>query len=268
MKKLFFLSILAVLFFTFCSQKQQEKDTKNIEIATNTDTVYIGKYSIQTLEEMGIVAKPATYSLHYVHNVEFNKELIPINVYASVNSLDGYGQFDSLVFFYKGNKHSISLASRELGLFYPISIMREDLIMVDDFNFDGYMDIGIFNTEASGVKNTTYEIYLYYPKEKRYYYARELSGMANLFIDKDRKILSMFWVGGRRSLIFGYSEYKWVKDDSKHLGEKSELVYSVSQESLYPLDLFVRKTNTLINGVWKAQIDTLTEVQAEERWWR
>ena len=268
MKKLLILPVLVMLLSTVYSQKHQENDTNNVEFATNTDTVYIREYSIQSLEEMGITVKPAIYSLHYVHNVEFNNEEIPLNIYASFYARgDYFGQIDSLVFMYDGKKHNVWFTNRDLEMFNPTNIMRGDLIVINDYNFDGYMDIGIFNALASGTKNKTYETYLYYPKEKKYFYAKELSGMANLYVDKEREILSMFWAGGMASMVFGYSEYKWVEDDSLLLGSKLESIYSVNQESLYPLELFVRKTNTLINGVWKTQIDTLTSEQARDRGW-
>jgi len=120
---------------------------------------------------------------------------------------------DSLIFEYNGVKHSILLSDLDLAIFdnfMPFSILaRSDLIEIDDYNFDGYLDISVFDYIGSGVKNMMCQVFLYNPQKKRFFHHEKLSEMSGLFVDKEREIVHSFWAGGMASMIFGAGEYKW-----------------------------------------------------------
>ena len=211
-------------------------------------TESIGEHLITALEELGITVKPVIYSLQYTRYKEFNNEVIPITVHASFSVLEGYfGKLDSLVFVYNQNRHRIWLGGRDLLIFSPLDIMRISIVL-NDYNFDGYMDIGIFNAVASGVRNRTYEIFLYYPEWGRFYYHRELSGMSNLFVNQEKKTISLWWHRGFSSFVS--ATYKWENGNLLH-------IQTQSQEFDHEQQLVIRETSTLYNGEWITRIDLL-----------
>ena len=214
----------------------------------------IGEHSITALEESGITVKPFIYSLQYTRYKEFNNEVIPITVHASFDVVNDFGQLDSLVFVYNQNRHRIWLGGRDLTFSCPRRIMFIDIIL-DDFNFDGYMDIGVFNAVVSGVRNTTYEVFLYYPEWGRFYYHRELSGMPNLFANQETETISFWWSGGISTFASG--EFKWENGDLLR-------IHSVSQKYDHELQLVIREIGTLYNGEWVTRTDLLTEEEARE----
>jgi len=263
MRKTFNLSVFMSIVLISCVQKthQQNNDMQAMKITTDNETIRTGSFPIQTLEDSGIIVNPAaySYSLQFVYNKEYNNEIIPIALYATFSDSDSLGKMDSLVFVYNHIKQCVWLIDRDLHLFHPLDIMKCD-IEISDYNFDNYLDIGIYNAEASGVKNTLYEVFLYDPETKNYYYHKELSGMSCLFANKEKKTISTFEQGGMASMLFGFSEYKWEKD-------KLVPIYLVNQTYNESLGIFIRNTNTLQNNVWVTQIDSLMEDEAREIPW-
>ncbi|MDR0502184.1 MAG: hypothetical protein LBH16_02565, partial [Treponema sp.] len=109
------------------------------------------------------------------HNVTFKNQIIPMTVFYHDDE-DGYYFTEKITFDYSGNNHTLDIPED----WFPYNSIGEDStynIAVDDFNFDGYMDIAIYN----GSGNTTfwYNYFIYDKKGKRYEYNEELSGLPN-----------------------------------------------------------------------------------------
>jgi len=81
------------------------------------------------------------------------------------------------------------------------SIDKEDLIVIGDYNFDGYNDIGIATSLGYKGINLYRNYYFYKPKDNRFY--NYLSNIPTLKIDKNRLVSH-----SRSSSFFYTTEYK------------------------------------------------------------
>lgn len=119
-----------------------------------------------------------------------------------------------------------------------------------DYNFDNYPDFSIYNRNESGVHNVMREIFIYDPAKKEYVYHDKLSGMGNVYADKDMKIVRSFWsTGGVDRYII--DEHEWYKGELKPIRrEESDRIDS--------LGVVVVKTDSLRNGVWMSRTDTIS----------
>jgi uncharacterized protein len=80
----------------------------------------------------------------------------------------------------------------------------------EDFNFDGYPDLTIWNSEASGATNSYSDVYLFDPKKREF--RREPSFPEGVFpeIDKEKKLLRTHYNGGHAGAIGGYALYRYI----------------------------------------------------------
>ena len=184
--------------------------------------------------------------LNLVHTVESNNEKIPVSVFYSEISDNEY-RVNSLEFMYDGKKQTLPLAF--LGL--DVYGLERILISADeDYNFDGYMDIGI--SPGHGSYNTSYEIFLYDPRMKKFNYHKELSEVPNIWADNKTKTLKSHAKGGHGGLIYYFSEYTW---------ENGQLVLICSENQDYDdtSEKYIRTTRTLQNGVWTEETEAFKE---------
>lgn len=242
--------IISIFMITTAGCKQVNKDTVNpvAEIFDENNSE-----SIAVLKESGIITKPVIYVLQTTSKLKFNNDTILINIYATYNIIDNRGQIDSLVLVHNDLEQTIRLWD-DICFLSPHYLLRNDLIEIEDYNFDGFADISVYNDGMSGTKNKYHNVYLYDPKKRQYFYHRELSEMLSLSVNKDTKTIGSWSEGGMASQIFWSGEYKWEKGNLV-------LIHSVEQDYIAePLNSFIRKTSKLQNDTWIIQTDTLHEI--------
>jgi len=170
-----------------------------------------------------------------VQTVEFNGKEIPITVFYSQIEEDGSYNLDSLVFEHNGAKQTVNLLKNGGS---PLRFPRDDHanINVADYNFDGYMDIQVLSSNEGD--NEYYDVFMYDPQAKSYYYNKELSGF-QVVVDIEAQTL-------RQSGSMGDPCWYW---DTKYKWEKNELVVIKDEEQKRDsLDKFVRTTRIYQNG--------------------
>jgi hypothetical protein len=185
------------------------------------------------------------------HEVWFNDVSFPMTVFYSPLSDGGYS-LDSLVFIYDGARQAVHLHDLD----EPLHIFDFDPdnfhhITVSDFNFDGYMDIQIYDILRSGASNMRYKFFLYNPQSKAYYYHHELSEMDEVWADAETQTVKTRGSGGDGGMTYSFREYKWV-------GSELTLIRSENQEKDGASERFIRTTRTLQNGEWVQQTDTIS----------
>ena len=118
---------------------------------------------VTIVKDRGVAVDTTKKSLQFTHTKEFKGEEIPITIHASFRILEGrfHGRLDSLVLKYNQNTHHIPLENKGIGILGPLEIKLHHFIRLDDFNFDGYLDIGVLNATRSFV----YEVFLYNPEK-------------------------------------------------------------------------------------------------------
>jgi hypothetical protein len=188
----------------------------------------------------GLTSDAEALELHHV--VGFNDVEINIHIFYSAVSEGGYG-LDSLVFRYGGVMQTV-VAGMNVNDPNELS----NLISVDDYNFDGYMDIAILVSGAAN--NTIHTIFLYNPQTKVYDYHEELSEMMGVTIDNEKQLLSSFSKGGHAGAIYYHGQFKW---DNGQL----TLIYSENQDWDDASQRYIRTTRTLQNSEWTQQTDTI-----------
>jgi hypothetical protein len=192
----------------------------------------------------------AANTLKLAHTVTFKNKEIPITIYYSKIDYSEWGETDiwnRLDFEYDGVKHSI-IPADTIPLTYPI------LITVDDYNFDGYMDIGIVSWQ--GIANIGYKVFIYNPKKKDYDYNAELSELSSLMADAKTQTVTSSNRGGHAGMIYSFSQYKW---------EKGKLALIVERKQDYDdgLDKYIRITKTLQKDKLLQKTDTVSGEEAE-----
>jgi hypothetical protein len=77
----------------------------------------------------------------------------------------------------------------------------------DDYNFDGYPDLNLMFSSASGGSES--HVWLYMPKVRRFAYSKELSGLSSLTVDKSRGVLiATVQVGACCGTMWRYSFHR------------------------------------------------------------
>jgi hypothetical protein len=182
---------------------------------------------------------------HFIRTVEFNNKKIPITVYYSregdYDDGEPYYIIDSITFDYDGKKHTIIPPGDMQSFSLPDNPDDFDRISTADLNFDNYMDIAIFMWSGSG--GVWEYIYIYNPKEKKYYYQEELSALATVWADAETQTVKSHGKGGHAGWIYYYKEFKW---------ENGQLILIGSEDQEYDdgLELYLRVTRTLQDGEW------------------
>ncbi len=93
--------------------------------------------------------------------------------------------------------------------------------LVEDFNFDGYPDLRIWNAEASGATNHSYFVYLFDPQKRQFFEEPTFPDGGFPEIDKEKKLLLTHSNGGHAGLIgsnesYRYVNGKYIKADTEH----------------------------------------------------
>ena len=164
------LYTLIFIFFYSCYTKNEEK--KSTLNAVDTDTT---NYKIKTIQSDYIVLGDSIVTL--------KKEGYPQLSYKF--NLDSSGDFLKSIVVY-----SDKVKIQKIILNIQKHVEKLELI---DWNFDGYKDISILYNSGSG--GSSYWIWNYSPKTRKYYFNKELSEVLGLEIDTEEK-----------AIIFHYSE--------------------------------------------------------------
>jgi hypothetical protein len=205
----------------------------------------LGEFSIDEKANLPVNAKEMP---QFIHTVEFNNKKIPVTVYytheGDYDDGESYYVIGSLTFEYDGKKHTIVPPGDMQSFSIPDNPDNFDRIDVADLNFDNYMDITIFMWSGSG--GIWEYIYIYNPKEKKYYYQEELSSLATVWADAETKTVKSHGKGGHAGWIYYYKEFKW---------ENGQLTLICQEDQDYDndLELYIRVTRTLKNGEWIQQ---------------
>ncbi|MDR0476055.1 MAG: hypothetical protein LBH43_20610 [Treponema sp.] len=181
----------------------------------------------------------------FVHTVEFNNNKIPLTVYYSVNytdPLEEYYSLDSLVFEYDGKKHRLGL--EEIYFYDPDNFDLVDVAV--DYNFDNYMDIAVLS--GRGAYHSWYDIFIYNPEEKKYYYNKELSESPDVWVDVETQTVKAHGKGGHAGLIYVYNEYKWENG-------QLTLIYNSRQDYDEGSGLYILVKRSLQDGSWLEQTE-------------
>jgi len=189
------------------------------------------------------------------HNAIFKNQIIPMTVFYHYDDDGGYYFTEKITFDYNGDNHTLDIPEDS----YPYNSIGEDStynIAVDDFNFDGYMDIAIYN----GSGNTTfwYNYFIYDTKGKRYDYNEELSGLPNIFVNEETQTLNLHTNDGHAGLMYTSSDYKWING-------KLTLMRTDNQDYDPDRDIYILTSGVLNNnGVWEEKKQQFTEAQLLE----
>ena len=198
---------------------------------------------ITIVEDRGITVDSVKNTLQFTRTFEFKNEEIPISIHASFRILEGrfHGRLDSLVFAYNQNTHHIPLENKGIGLLGPLELRHIHIVRLDDFNFDGYLDIGVLNATRSFV----YEVFLYNPEKGRFFYYSNLSLFGLVANQETRTIHASVNEG-----VFNWSNATFKWDNGNLLMIKYE-----SQRLDQEQQLFFRERGRLENGEWIIETD-------------
>ena len=177
----------------------------------------------------------------------FGDTIIPWTAYRI--SENGMSIFDSIGLIYENNVHELKPAGYDLRLSgYYVDF--SSYISCEDYNFDGFIDIGFDNSHESGSLNPKSLIYLYNPQTNFWEFNEILSAISNLSIDTDKKIVSDHHIGAQGS--YATRHFKWENN-------QFTLVYHETMEYDNESEIYTKTTNTLKNnGKWEEKIEKLT----------
>ncbi|MDR3001715.1 MAG: hypothetical protein LBU89_10675 [Fibromonadaceae bacterium] len=211
----------------------------------------ITKLLKRTNDEIYFKKKPDGYSPSHADAlpfyIEHNNQTIDIAVFYSH---DADGEFfmhkiDSLRFGHNGKIHTVKV---DMGsqIFGSEDEPNFRLILLDDFNFDGYIDVAVLSNR--GVSNEAYNYFIYNPQTQSYHRSEVLSGLMNASFDKETKTVKAHNSSGA-GMYYEGETYKWN-------GDKLTLIQSVKQAPNED-DVLIRTTRTLQDGEWVEQTDTV-----------
>jgi len=264
-KKGFTIIVITALVFTACNRGKSSGSAGYEALPAGVDiNNYDGeitqadKIKDRIAEELARSSDEEYYKTHpqqIAHNVTFKNQKISMTVFYHYDEDSRYYITEKIVFDYDGARQTLEIP----GDWYPYYSIGEDStynIDVDDFNFDGFMDIAVF----AGTGNTTFwnNYFIYNPKAKRYEYHEKMSGIPNIFIDEKNKTLSMHTNDGYAGMMYTNNEYKWIN------GELT-LIHKENQNYDTDNDIYIRTIGILQNnGAWEEKIQQFTEAQILE----
>ena len=194
----------------------------------------------------------------FIHSAEFNNNKINFNIFYSHSTFREGLFLDGLIFNYDGITHVLDLRSLEEPLhFYSIDHYNFSYLTVNDYNFDGFMDIGIYSSRGS-INNMIYEIFLYNLRTKSYDHNKELSGLINIYVDKETQTIHSHEEGAGllhtasavHNAVYSSFEHKWRNS-------VLTLVYSETQDYNSDYNLYIRTIRILQNnGRWIEETET------------
>ena len=149
--------------------------------------------------------------------LKLNKNYVMIIRYKCDNILEKkYYSYEVDTVFEKDNKDISELSNFCNDLRVYKAVLNESKItfgdyhtlQFDDYNFDGYNDIYIYNYEEAGVNNRSQTIWTYNPKIKKYEKNTFLSNLSIWNVDKNQKTIKSGWRTGAQ--IYNTVTYKLV----------------------------------------------------------
>lgn len=241
------------------SDNSVKNETEIAKLHSSWQDSTLGNTTIKSLTEAGFTVEPSIYKVAFNTYRKFKNDSIELRVVSSINN-KGHGEIDSLALNYKDEHYQFKRLN--YFLFSPLELVsikdnKGVNIRLQDFNFDIFPDVAIYNRETSGVKNIMEDIYIFDKKRQRYFRNKTLSANSNVSIDTTGHTLSTFGQGGMASMIYGSTTYAW--DESK-----LKPIRTVDQTYSDSLNVFVRKIRNLQDTLWITTIDTLTEENAKE----
>jgi len=194
-------------------------------------------------EASGTEAAPAGPEMHkLVGTLEFKSEQIPITVFYSDHpAWPGNAKLDSLVFMYKGIKQTVLPIGLDESFFFEPSYAP---ISVNDYNFDGFMDIAILG--ADGRDWMSYRYFLYDPQKQNYYFSEELSSGDGIELDNKTQTIKLTYLGGMFEDPDNPSDNRY--DEYKSENGRLKLIRKVREEYDHSLGKYIRR-------VWNSQTD-------------
>ena len=231
-------------------------DYYNQSIQTDKTKVRITIQSVSRSDEIYYREGEASAQAPQIaYNVTFKDQIIPMTVFYHYNDEGRYYFTKKITFDYNGYNHTLNIPED----WYPYNSIGEDNtynINVNDFNFDGYMDIAIYN--GSGTSTFWYNYFIYDTKGKRYEYNEELSGLPNIFVNEETRTLNLHTNDGHAGLMYTSSDYKWING-------KLTLMRRGKQDYDPDRDIYILTSGALNNnGVWEEKKQQFTKAQLSE----
>jgi len=246
----FVIIAITALVFSACTKNNETKTYKIGDTGSAGGEAEPLNIDLSFLEE----GTPEQTS-QIAHNVTFKNQTIPMIVFYHSNDEGRYYFTEKITFGYNGDNHTLDIPED----WYPYNSIGEDStynIAVNDFNFDGYMDIAIYN--GSGTSTFWYNYFIYNTKGKRYEYNEELSGLPNIFVNVETQTLNLHTNDGHAGLMYTSSDYKWI-DGKLTLMRRDNQDYDPDR-NIYILTSGVLNNN----GVWEEKKQQFTEAQLLE----
>ena len=184
----------------------------------------------------------------FFYNAEFNdNEMIAMTVFWSLDEDNEFFPYkvDSLHFVHD-DKMLSAVIDMSSELFRHDDEPNFGLILVDDYNFDGYLDVAVLSNR--GVSNAAYNYFIRHPRTQSFHRSETLSGLTNASFDKETKTVVTYNVSGA-GRYYSAEEYKWD-------GVELTLFRTVSQQPNDD-DVIIRVTRTLRGGEWTEESETV-----------
>lgn len=128
---------------------------------------------------------------------------------------------------------------------------RQSVIDLDDYNFDGIADLGIQNGRDGGYGGSSYNIYIFSPRTKKFVFDQRFSDLATgpysgMFeVNKKKKALEVFSKSG--CCWHEEREYKVVNG-------RPVKTYQQTQDAFSSEKWVITTTRRLVNGRWKVTV--------------
>lgn len=128
---------------------------------------------------------------------------------------------------------------------------KNNLVVFDDVNFDGYKDLVVFSHDGGAGPNNGNNYYIYDPKAHQFIFNQEISNLTQTQIDPKHKTVLSAWRDG--AARHGYEKYKWIK------GKFTQVEY---YETYYLNTNYVEETHKFLrNGTMKGTVKKVKESQ-------
>ena len=207
---------------------------------------------------------------YFRHIAKFKDTQIPMLVFFTfINDGEGIG-LDKIIFEYDDSTQEININDllEPLSDEFFVSTMPlhfwyydfDDFFQLEtnDYNFDGFMDIAIYNSAYSGASNYLHDIFMYNPEQKSYYHHKQLSALYLVWVEEETKTVKSRMKGGHAGLIYEEKEYKW--DSGKLV-----LIHNEVQDYDPNTEKYIRITRILqADGRWSETSEIFTEEDFRE----
>lgn len=128
---------------------------------------------------------------------------------------------------------------------------QQGVVDFDDYNFDGVADLGIQNGREGGYGGSSYDIYIFSPRTKKFVLDKRFSALATgpysgmFTVNKKKKLLEVFSKSG--CCWHEEREYKVVKG-------RPVKTYQETQDAYSNEKWVITTTRRLVGGKWKVTV--------------